>query len=67
VYVPKCFAGETLRQYRDEQRRRQAEARQAERDAEAWDLAERERLKTVLDDPSASAEEKAWARQYLAS
>lgn len=67
VYVPKCFAGETLRLYREEQRRQQAEAKQAERDAEAWDLAERERLKAVLDDPSASAEEKAWARQYLAS
>jgi hypothetical protein len=56
--VPKCFEGESFRQYRAAERQRsEAEARQA---AELRAEAQR-----VLTDPDASEAEKQWARQML--
>ena len=58
--VPKCFEGESFRQYRmAAHQRREAEARQmGELRAEA---------QRVLNQSEASEEEKEWARQMLGS
>ena len=63
--VPKCFAGEAFRQYRQEEKTRQeAEAATRERqeaDIERW----RKEQETVLNDPNSPEEDKRFARRIL--
>lgn len=67
IYVPKCFQGESFRQHRQHQQSaKEREARAVER-AEA-ELAEmRAQWQAWLDDPTASEEDREWARQMLAN
>ncbi|MGC4053281.1 MAG: hypothetical protein QM757_28590 [Paludibaculum sp.] len=66
VYVPKCFAGDSFRRFRQEQRQarlmEEAAARQARED-----LAQlRAEWQAWLSDPRVPEEDKAWARKMLA-
>jgi hypothetical protein len=63
--VPRCFEGESFRQYREtEARRREAAGReQAAREEEERRF--REEQQAILDNPKASEEERRIAREYL--
>jgi len=63
--APRCFEGESFRQYREtEARRRQAAAReQAVREEEERRF--REEQQAILENPAASEEERRIAREYL--
>ncbi len=65
VYVPKCFAGDWLREYRQARWALAQAELEREREAREWDARERARLTAVLEDPDAPAEDREWARQYL--
>jgi hypothetical protein len=64
--VPRCFEGESFRQFREsEARRREAAAlREAAQEEEMRRFLEEQRA--VLDNPRASEEERRFARHYLA-
>jgi hypothetical protein len=63
--VPRCFEGESFRQYREtEARRREAtEREQAAREEDERRF--REEQQAILEDPKASEEERRIAREYL--
>jgi hypothetical protein len=63
--VPKCFEGESFKAYRESERERR-EAQQTQADAQQRELdALLEAQKRVLDDPTSSDEDKAFARKIL--
>jgi len=65
VYVPKCFLGNGLHEFR-QQRRKALEAEQArQRDLDEWHKDEIQKQQAILDDPKSSEEDKRWARQFL--
>ena len=63
--VPRCFEGESFRQYRETEARRReaAEREQAAREEEERRF--RAEQQAILDDPKASEEERRIAREYL--
>ena len=63
--VPRCFEGESFRQYRETEARRKeaAEREQAARDEEERRFQEEQQA--ILHDPKASEEERRIAREYL--
>lgn len=65
VYVPKCFIGESLQIYRDQERRRREAAEQETAEANAWVAEHRRQQEEILDNPDASEEDKQWARRLL--
>jgi hypothetical protein len=65
VYVPKCFIGDTLQHYRDQQRRKREAAEQETAEAQAWAAEHRREQEQILADPNASEEDKRWARVFL--
>jgi cation transport regulator ChaB len=65
VYVPKCFIGDTLQHYRDQERRRREAAEQEAAEAHAWAAEHRREQEQILADPNASEEDKRWAREFL--
>lgn len=65
VYVPKCFLGEGLQEFR-QQRRKALEAEQArQKELDEWQKDEMQKQRAILDDPTSSEEDKRWARQFL--
>lgn len=65
VYVPKCFLGEGLQEFR-QQRCKALEAEQArQRELDEWHKDEMQKQQAILDDPKSSEEDKRWARQFL--
>lgn len=65
VYVPKCFLGEGLQEFR-QQRRKALEAEQArQKELDEWQKDEMQKQQAILDDPTSSEEDKRWARQFL--
>lgn len=65
VYVPKCFLGNGLQEFR-QQRRKAIEAEQArQRELDEWHKDEIQKQQAILDDPKSSEEDKRWARQFL--
>ncbi|MDQ2948223.1 MAG: hypothetical protein M3Y27_20190, partial [Acidobacteriota bacterium] len=65
VYVPKCFLGDGLQEFR-QQRRKAFEAEQArKRELDEWHKDEMQKQQAILDDPRSSEEDKRWARQFL--
>jgi len=64
--VPKCLVGESFDLYRKKQRehheQEQAEQARQQEEMEKW----QQEQQAILDDPSASEEEKRWARTSLA-
>jgi cation transport regulator ChaB len=65
VYVPKCFIGDTLQHYRDQERRRREASEQEAAEAHAWAAEHRRQQEQILADPDASEEDKRWARRLL--
>ena len=65
VYVPKCFIGDTLQHYRDQERRRSEAAEQEAAEAHAWAAEHRRQQEQILADPDANEEDKQWARRLL--
>ena len=65
VYVPKCFLGESLIEFR-KKRQQAKEAEDArQRELGDWYQKELEKQQAALQDPNASEEEKRWARKFL--
>ena len=63
VYVPKCFLGNGLQEFR-QQRRKALEAEKArERELDEWRKDEMQHQQAILDDSKSSEEDKRWARQ----
>lgn len=64
--VPRCFEGESFRQFREAERKRReaSELREAAQEEEVRRFQEEQRA--VLKDPKASEEDRRFARQYLA-
>lgn len=66
VYVPKCFVGDTLAQYRIECRERREADAAREHELAEWQAAELDRQRQILNDPNADEDDKRWARKFLA-
>ena len=65
VYVPKCFAGDSLAAYRREAQRIHEQEQFLARELEAQMTQEKAVQQAVLNDPLASEEDKRWARRFL--
>jgi hypothetical protein len=65
VYVPKCFVGDTLKLYREQQRQRREAADREAAEAREWVAEHRRQQEQILADPDASEEDKQWARRFL--
>jgi hypothetical protein len=65
VYVPKCFVGDTLKLYREQQRQRREAADREAAEAREWAAEHRHQQEQILADPDASAEDKQWAHRFL--
>jgi hypothetical protein len=65
VYVPKCFVGDTLKLYREQQRQKREAADREATEAREWAAEHRRQQGQILADPDASPEDKQWARRFL--
>ena len=65
VYVPKCFLGEGLREFREERRRAREAEEVRRRELDEWRTAALQTQQEILNDPNSSEEDKRWARKFL--
>ena len=65
VYVPKCFLGEGLSEFREKQRQAKEAEEASQKELHGWYRKELEKQQATLQDPNASEEEKRWARKFL--
>jgi len=63
--VPRCFEGESFRQYRETEARRREAAQREEAAREEEERRFREEQQAIANDPKASDEERRIAREYL--